>query len=166
MIIRNVFLAALAAFSFTAAGCGGGAGKVEGLVTLDGAPVDGATVTFNPVGEGRPGSAVTNAQGIFKIEGKEGLAPGKYKVTVTKREQMMANLSPEAQKDPTLAMKEMIKAGKITGDPTKKVLPKPGTGPAIPPNLMPAIYGDSNKTPFEIEIPHSGQVKLEMQKKK
>lgn len=72
-----------------AAGCGGAGGvPVTGTVTLDGTPLDGAEVTFIPTAQpGVQGSAVTQAGGRFEAataQGRHGLPPGAYKVTVTK----------------------------------------------------------------------------------
>ncbi|MCI0458408.1 MAG: carboxypeptidase-like regulatory domain-containing protein [Gemmataceae bacterium] len=79
-----------------AVGCGGSgdssAVPVNGIVTLDGAPLDGATVVFIPedkaAREGTTGGhAKTGTDGKFVIlgtKGQSGLAPGQYKVTVSK----------------------------------------------------------------------------------
>src|SRR5262245_1264000 len=67
-------------------GCGGGLKSVEGLVTLDGVPVEGASVSFTPEGEGQPAFGVTDSNGKFVLQtiNKAGANPGTYKVTVTK----------------------------------------------------------------------------------
>lgn len=78
-------------------GCSGGGDKnlatVSGAVTLDGAPLDGAKVTFHGTVEvnGARGnySAYTDGGGKYLIAqvGKDpGIPPGMYKVTVTKAE--------------------------------------------------------------------------------
>jgi hypothetical protein len=71
-----------------AVGCGGPATvPVSGTVTLDGEPVDGATVTFVPEGEGRPANGNTDASGNFTLTtftGGDGALPGSYNVTVFK----------------------------------------------------------------------------------
>jgi len=71
-----------------AAGCGGGPERhpVRGTVTLDGAPLPEANVTFIAETEGGPwGIARTDAQGNYTIcAGEdEGLPVGKYKVRVS-----------------------------------------------------------------------------------
>jgi hypothetical protein len=82
-----------------AVGCGGSSVKlvpVSGKVTVGGQPVTSGQVSFVPVTEGEgvnakaaPGSAPASGQieasGEYKLftNGKEGAAPGKYKVTVT-----------------------------------------------------------------------------------
>jgi len=74
-----------------AIGCGGKGGPVlpvNGIVTLDDKPLDEATVIFHPEEEGATsGFARTGSDGKFVIrgaKGEKGLAPGKYKVTVSK----------------------------------------------------------------------------------
>jgi len=73
------------------AGCGGGELDVvpaTGTVTLDGQPVEGATVTFVPQdADGRTATGTTDQSGKFVLQtagAGEGALPGKYKVTVSK----------------------------------------------------------------------------------
>jgi hypothetical protein len=67
-----------------------GAVKATGTVTFDGKPLEGATVSFIPDGEGgRNAAGLTDAQGNFRLttlEPGDGAMPGKYKVTVTKKD--------------------------------------------------------------------------------
>lgn len=78
------------------AGCGGGVsdkptmGKVSGVVTLEGKPVAGATIEFNPDNSrsttGPRSSAVTDANGKYTMMGpggEEGAVIGFHKVTVS-----------------------------------------------------------------------------------
>ena len=79
-------------------GCGGRSGPkveyVEGLVTLDGAPVAGASVGYSPVDRavGLPAGGKTDAEGRYRLTavrgGKEraGTAVGDYAVSITKLE--------------------------------------------------------------------------------
>lgn len=73
------------------AGCGGGSdqpdiGHVTGKVTLDQAPLPGATVYFRPVDGGRNSMAITAEDGSYELtyvgEAK-GAAIGKHLVRVT-----------------------------------------------------------------------------------
>ncbi len=76
-------------------GCFGGAGDrpdtgtVTGVVTLDGSPVEGATVTFQPT-EGRPSAGVTDSSGkyvlMYSID-VEGAKVGQHTVTISKEDQ-------------------------------------------------------------------------------
>src|SRR5262245_38938119 len=85
-------VAGLILLSALGAGCGGKYTPVpvSGVVTLDGAPVEGATVLFYAVGDekdGRPAHGTTNKAGEFRLStlGKEdGALPRRYKVVVTK----------------------------------------------------------------------------------
>jgi len=95
------FAAVLAAFS---AGCGPGLTLVpmSGVVTLDGSPLEGATVAFvpntpNPDGESSFG--VSGPDGRYEIAtaGSRGVVPGKYQVTVVKIDVNTALLPEEYQ---------------------------------------------------------------------
>lgn len=91
---RNLLLLAAA----LAAGCHGGDDgpetyPVTGVVTLAGAPVGSATVTFVPAAASAPGAqATTDAEGKFNVQiassmgqsTKRGLPAGDYRVTVLK----------------------------------------------------------------------------------
>jgi len=80
-------------------GCGrsDGLARVGGTVTLDGAPLDGALVTFHPQADsaGNGGSGVTDAAGRFVLlspQAKKGISPGDYRITVSRRK-----MSPEVE---------------------------------------------------------------------
>jgi hypothetical protein len=84
----------------TIAGCSGGSAldtaMVTGVVTLDGEPVEGATVMFRPVteGQGAPATGTTDASGKYTLTtvavgeaagaAGAGALPGEYYVGVTK----------------------------------------------------------------------------------
>lgn len=65
---------------------------VEGVVTLDGQPIEGVSVGFSPVegGSGTPAVGTTDANGEFKLTSIQGgsdqggAVPGEYNVTFTK----------------------------------------------------------------------------------
>jgi hypothetical protein len=69
-------------------GCGRsgpGLGAVSGKVTLDGQPLHGATVEFQP-SEGRGSFGVTDAQGLYQLsftEAQQGAVLGKHTVRIT-----------------------------------------------------------------------------------
>lgn len=73
-------------------GCGGQSypptSPVSGTVTLDGKPVEGATVTFVPNDSKlRPAAGVTDSSGKYTLtsfRSGDGAMPGEYKVTVSK----------------------------------------------------------------------------------
>lgn len=81
----------LAAISLAViAGCGGGVSgpafvPVNGVVTLDGKPIDGATIVFSPKKEGAPSMALSDPNGKFVLKsgsGRKGAAVGDHDVTV------------------------------------------------------------------------------------
>jgi hypothetical protein len=61
---------------------------VSGVVTLDGKPIADAGVLFCPVDRGPPASGTTDANGQFQLAtiNNLGVAPGRYGVTITKKE--------------------------------------------------------------------------------
>ena len=77
-------------------GCGGGAGvpkdrpkttPYSGILTMDGKPVEGASVTFHPKQGGHAATARTDAEGKFVlqtfVEG-DGAVPAEYGISVIK----------------------------------------------------------------------------------
>src|SRR5262245_31347027 len=83
------FCVILVAFLVVGCGSSGGELPVNGIVTWDGTPLDGAAVTFFPDSraEGTGGTARTGSDGKFVVlgaKGQKGLVPGTYKVTVSK----------------------------------------------------------------------------------
>jgi hypothetical protein len=63
--------------------------RVDGTVTFNGKPLEGAIVTFSPDESNdylTPGSDVTGPEGNYKpmFRGRAGLYPGKYKIVVEK----------------------------------------------------------------------------------
>ncbi|WP_406694230.1 carboxypeptidase-like regulatory domain-containing protein [Singulisphaera sp. Ch08] len=75
------------------AGCGDSSDTlklvpVSGIITMDGKPLEGATVAFLPAPDnqaGAPGLDTTGPDGNYKAMTRQrsGLAPGKYKMSVT-----------------------------------------------------------------------------------
>ncbi|MFM9194216.1 MAG: hypothetical protein ACKOWG_00445 [Planctomycetia bacterium] len=94
-ISRRTLCLVAGAAALVVAGCGGPEGPdvqfVEGVVTLDGKPLDGATVTFLPVDKtGISAAGKTDAAGRFRLNATQGKKYGKgtvagdYVVTVQK----------------------------------------------------------------------------------
>lgn len=82
-IVAGIFL------SFSVCGCGGDTpplGKVTGTVTLDGKPVDGAAIAFDPVSGGLPPAlGKTDASGKYELwysRGNRGAAIGEATVRI------------------------------------------------------------------------------------
>ena len=175
MSVRTACLLMVAFCALLSVGCGGGQAKVEGVVTLDGSPVQGATVTFTPTeGSAVPGIGLTDGSGEFRIESgaKSGLASGTYKVTVVKEEasqgdapvRMGTEKPAEVAKMPGMA--EMMKSGRL--DPSKMkpgFMPKPAKSEPKPKGLLPSKYANVGSTPFTITVPTNGKLKLELQSK-
>ena len=77
-------------------GCGGGGlatVKVTGIVTCDGEPVAGATISFTPKteGQGHPSFGTTDAKGRYQLSTLQGAVdagttPGDYLVSIRKVE--------------------------------------------------------------------------------
>lgn len=78
----------------TMGGCGkssllDGVVPVSGKVTYQGQPVDGAIVTFIPLGTQRAATGRTDASGLYRLstlEADDGAMPGDYQVTIAKTE--------------------------------------------------------------------------------
>ena len=94
---RNcLVLALLAGFTVAMLGCTGetklgGTAPGGGTLKMDSAPLEGAQVTFVPIGQtqGRPASGQTDAAGHFTpqtLTANDGALPGDYEVKVTKTE--------------------------------------------------------------------------------
>ena len=89
-------LLSLLAFSVFVPGCNDGKLKtypVSGVVTMNGEPVDGATVTFSPVKESEGDAAIgkTNEKGEYNLQTANGrvdggTTPGDYVVLIKKSE--------------------------------------------------------------------------------
>src|SRR5437868_14394834 len=94
------WLALAATLGVAGTGCGGKDRpvKVEGVVTLDGNPVDSAVVLFNPVdAQGRQATGMTGSDGVFHLTTNapgDGAIPGDYKVVV-RREKGRVEWTPE-----------------------------------------------------------------------
>ena len=118
---------------------------VKGIVTFNGAPVEGATVAFLPTdSSGLAAGGMTDAAGNYTLTADNSLVagagtkPGKYKVTVKKIEMPVDQdrLDYEAGK---ITREEFYKRH-MTYKPTK------------PKHLLPEIYADQKTTPLELTV--------------
>jgi len=105
-------------------GCGGGDDKeklkrpkvapAQGVVTYKGSPVEGATVVFSPTSGSIAAYALTDSSGRFSMSAfspDPGAVPGKYKVSITKKEQPSQSAQPAGGHDeptPEIAAKSLI----------------------------------------------------------
>src|SRR5437762_13573359 len=69
---------------------------VSGKVTYNSQPVEGATVSFNPDGDGRPATAISAADGSYNLTtlNWQGAVPGQYTVVVRKTDVGFASNQP------------------------------------------------------------------------
>jgi hypothetical protein len=76
--IVKIRLAVLALGMAAVCGCSRGPAVqyVEGMVTLDGKPVEGAIVTFTPSGPGLGAAGTTDASGVYRLNPLTGRAGG------------------------------------------------------------------------------------------
>ena len=80
----GVLISLAACLLAVVSGCGGDAIDrlaVSGEVTLDGQPLDDASITLVPVGQG-PSAGAEISEGSFAIERSVGPSPGKYRVEI------------------------------------------------------------------------------------
>jgi hypothetical protein len=130
-------------------GCGVKPVPVRGVVTLDGAPLAGASVRFvrdEHVATDRPGVAVTKEDGSFELASfgaADGVLPGQYRVVVTK-----FKAPPLREGKP--ADPETIRDEKMARLEKKFLLPEL------------AVYADPATTPLRCTVPPDGPVTLEL----
>jgi hypothetical protein len=135
-------------------GCGRGPlVKVQGTVTLDGKPLEGATVSFVPEeGAGPPASGLTGSDGVFRLTTRtsgDGAQPGQYKVTISKSSAVVETPPPADPKAMADAMKD-FQAKHAKGVTTTKTA-------GVPPQ-----YADVKKTPLKCQVPPDGPVQFEL----
>jgi hypothetical protein len=119
------------------------------VVTLDGAPVAGATVLFMPEGQGgRPASGFTSADGEFRLttyKDDDGALPGTYRVLIQKT---------DAAKDHAAAESAaMEKAKAKIEDKSQQKRRKP---------TLPETYAKFDTTPLRCSVPVTGAVPFEL----
>jgi hypothetical protein len=160
----GILLAALAA-----TGCGESKAGFKGVVTLDGAPVEGATVTFVPESGSASdtAAATTDAKGeftLYSLDKKAGVKPGSYKVTVIKVTSKGEAMAPPSPGDPGKmkeVRKEMDDAGKGKGLPGMqggaRVIGAQAAGPGGVKTELPVIYSSAESTPIKVTVPPPNQ---------
>ena len=143
-----------AALVLTGTGCDstGKLAKVQGIVTLDGKPVENATVIFMPQqgGTGKQATGQTGPDGSFQLTTRttnDGALPGEYRVIVQYEE--------GTEVPPATNMRD-AKAGARKAQQKAKKPPR---------YVIPVIYTDPAKTLLKQKIPTEGTVKLELQSK-
>lgn len=151
--IRVAVAIALTAASF---GCGQSADPdrpetfpITGTVMYNGAPIEGASVSFVPMGEGTGGegkgaAGFTNASGQYTLttfKAGDGAVPGQYRVKITKLTQPPA---PAAAPATPSGSGVEVEAGY---EPGAEDAPE-----AAPTNLLPAKYADPNTSGLMVEV--------------
>lgn len=153
----------LAALAMLGCNQGGSSGTVpvSGVITLDGTPVEGATVSFAPTGgEGVAAAGMTDAKGRYELTTQEpgdGAMPGKYMVMISKvqtapdpgAEAVKPGMSPE---EATEAVMKARDAAGLTGE----------EGPAVT-DLLPAKYKNPSQSGFTVEVaPGKGEFNFDL----
>jgi hypothetical protein len=129
---RSILPFAFVLLPFSLLGCGGPV-DVQGKVTLNGKPLAGAMVVFIPVNGGPEAGDFTDEEGNFRLKGTktEGMLPGEYRVTVSKKEWPPGVTPP----DPTKMTFASVKSKRET---------------------VPANYTVQDKTPLRVTVPSGG----------
>jgi hypothetical protein len=134
-------------------GCGGPKlVPVEGVVDLDGKPVEGATVVFLPDGvSGRPAQGLTAGDGRFRLStvSEQGAGPGEYKVIVTKT---VGILPPGAEPTSPDDEQKMRKQREEFDKHSEKYLR----------SLLPSVYSSPVTTPLRCKVPPDREVVLNL----
>jgi hypothetical protein len=144
---KRLFLVLLGGLLAAAVGCSRSK-PVQVLVTLDGKPVEGATVALSGDAKVETVSGFTGPDGTATLNTSKGtgVPPGEYKVLVTKVAPMAAGSIDMKNPDAMRKMAEARKGGS-KGE-------------------LPAVYADSKSTPLTLKVPpESSPAKLELKSK-
>lgn len=146
--------------------------SVKGVVTLDGTPVEGASVIFMTEDGKTTYSGETDAKGNFTLTDfrqKTSIPSGTYKVIVTKNPPAgNINMDPSNPESMKVMQKEAAEhaggqpgIGKGAGPaPIKK------DGPGSSKSLLPAVYASLNTTPITVKLPaDKSPIPIELQSK-
>jgi hypothetical protein len=135
-------------------GCGGnGPFPVEGTVLLDGQPVEGATVQFEPAGKGGQGAmALTGPDGRFSLATALGTGAmrGEYRVIIGKVTGPEIPGNPPPMNASPAELARWQRAG-IDAMKAQK-------------SEVPYIYGTFADTPLRCAVPTSGRVVFDLDK--
>lgn len=126
-------------------GCGGDSsvGYVSGKVTLDGAPLSGARITFAPTKDGSPSAAVSDAEGNYELiytSSTKGAIIGEHLVKVMTYQQADPDAEPPREAVPEKIplkynyqseLKKEVKGGSNTIDLELKT-----DGPVVQPDVL------------------------------
>jgi len=137
-------------------GCGGSGGggedrpdtyAISGTVTFNGAPIEGASVTFVPVEtEGKSAAGFTDAAGHYTLTtftAGDGAVAGQYRVKISKFGQPAAPAATATTADSGFESAIPEDAG---------YNPDADSGDTPASNLLPAKYADANSSGFMVEV--------------
>lgn len=148
MYRRVITIAVVGVFCAVVVGCGGGPdlGSVEGTVTYNGDPVEGATVTFKPE-EGPLATGTTDSGGKFTLTtaGEEGAVLGKHAVYITKSAGGGGDAASMTPED----MKKMQEEGKAPE--AKSAIPQKYASPKTS-ELTAEVTTDASKNKFDFTL--------------
>jgi Domain of unknown function (DUF6795) len=155
LLHRPARLVGLTVLLSAAAGCDGRRTPVpvSGTVTLDGQPVEGATVTFHLVSDdkdGRLATGQTDRTGTFRLRtgDEDGVRPGDYKVVIVKS--VLAG--------PKVKMPDFPDTPEGRNQ-REHFLWKQFADDQLPyRNVLPDRYGDLKATPLTCKVPHNSPV--------
>ncbi|HEV3117674.1 MAG TPA: carboxypeptidase-like regulatory domain-containing protein [Gemmataceae bacterium] len=146
MRLKNARLVMLlAAAALASGGCARTVG-IKGRVTLDGQPVEGASIQFVPLDGGRVAFGTTDQDGYYTLSAfkpGDGAPKGEYKVTVAKMSDNAMKVDPSDKKALEAQMAAIMKKSTTLRD-TKNTKPS-----------LPGIYSDPNTTPLLQTVPDS-----------
>jgi len=174
---RSLLFASALFGLFLASSCSSDTTKLEGVVTLDGKPVEGATVTFMTEDAKSTYGAITDANGNFTLVGsnqKQNVANGTYKVTVVKypAEGAGGPLDPSSPDAMKMMKKETSAAGVGNpvagkGGPMMPGMPGfKGGASGRAKSMLPEKYATMASTPITVKIPPPTQpVPIELSSK-
>ena len=140
------FLTLFSSLTLFSVGCGQSGPAVEnvqGIVTLDGTPLEGATVFFSPKGtSGISAAGLTQSDGSFTLNAKgaqpgAGTAVGDYSVTVSKVE--MPEMPNITEDDPRYGTPEHDRLNQEASTAKPKV-------------IVPEKYNNSETSPFTAKV--------------
>jgi hypothetical protein len=147
----------LATFVGCPAGSDLGTAPASGTVTLDGAPVEGARVTFSPkAADGKAAVGMTDSSGDFTLttDGTaEGALPGSYTVTIAKTGGGAGTVDPRSgggQMSPEEAAKFMEQVKEMATAKQEDLLPEKYKSPATSGLTAEVKAGQDNTFPFDL----------------
>lgn len=124
---------------------------VSGKITMAGAPVANAIVTFSPKGNQPVAIGRTDAQGQYKMttyDANDGAAAGEFVVLVSKEAPAAASSAPPAHGVTAISTPQMAHAargGKKAGDASESS------------SVLPSKYSDRGKSDLALTVKSSGE---------